>query len=252
MLRPMPPGIYHGLDEDAFGTRQMEAPLGRFAANKSASSAFSASSTALSQSLPGFSLPQSLPGFSVPDDEWLTLETRWNREMQKDHDLPLWPQLSQRCKSAIPQKLEWSQLHVRASNATSSREIDRDLLTPMKVQISEDSKSSCFGSPYSSSHLSNASQFAGASAAALSQLRTAEAFLSDISLAQPPPVPDFCRAVQEQPEFSNVASVGSFGHPHSCAEPCKYAQKRAGCKDGSACVRCHLCFWAKSASKRRR
>jgi hypothetical protein len=40
-----------------------------------------------------------------------------------------------------------------------------------------------------------------------------------------------------------VFSCGSVGHPHSCAEPCKYARKKRGCKDGLACSRCHLCTW---------
>lgn len=38
-------------------------------------------------------------------------------------------------------------------------------------------------------------------------------------------------------------SVGSFGHPNSCAMPCKYNGKQAGCKDGELCTRCHLCKW---------
>jgi len=45
-------------------------------------------------------------------------------------------------------------------------------------------------------------------------------------------------------ECMPTVSVGSVGHPHTCAEPCKYVRKkRRGCKDGSACVRCHLCEW---------
>lgn len=38
-------------------------------------------------------------------------------------------------------------------------------------------------------------------------------------------------------------SVGSYGHPVSCAEACKYARKPKGCKDGRFCTRCHLCQW---------
>lgn len=42
-------------------------------------------------------------------------------------------------------------------------------------------------------------------------------------------------------------SVGSFGHPFSCAEPCKYAHKPRGCKDGQSCSRCHFCSWHRHA-----
>lgn len=38
-------------------------------------------------------------------------------------------------------------------------------------------------------------------------------------------------------------SRGSVGHPLTCAEACKYARKKRGCKDGLACSRCHLCTW---------
>ena len=38
-------------------------------------------------------------------------------------------------------------------------------------------------------------------------------------------------------------SAGSINHPHACAGFCKYYVKKArGCKDGSACARCHLCI----------
>jgi len=36
-------------------------------------------------------------------------------------------------------------------------------------------------------------------------------------------------------------SCGSIGHPYACADPCKYAKKKRGCKDGVSCTRCHLC-----------
>lgn len=36
-------------------------------------------------------------------------------------------------------------------------------------------------------------------------------------------------------------SFGSVGHPHACAEFCKYAKKPRGCKDGASCDHCHLC-----------
>ncbi|CAD7958708.1 unnamed protein product, partial [Amoebophrya sp. A120] len=36
---------------------------------------------------------------------------------------------------------------------------------------------------------------------------------------------------------------GSCGHPHACAEACKYVRKQRGCKDGDNCDRCHVCIW---------
>lgn len=47
--------------------------------------------------------------------------------------------------------------------------------------------------------------------------------------------------------FTSV-SCGSVGHPGACAAPCKYAFRR-GCKDGAACIRCHLCRWSREAEK---
>lgn len=44
-------------------------------------------------------------------------------------------------------------------------------------------------------------------------------------------------------ESSEFPSMGSFGHPLSCAPPCKYNSKSKGCKDGSLCDHCHLCRW---------
>eukprot|EP00931_Biecheleriopsis_adriatica_P119344 TRINITY_DN94581_c0_g1_i1.p1 TRINITY_DN94581_c0_g1~~TRINITY_DN94581_c0_g1_i1.p1 ORF type:complete len:216 (-),score=30.37 TRINITY_DN94581_c0_g1_i1:166-813(-) len=38
-------------------------------------------------------------------------------------------------------------------------------------------------------------------------------------------------------------SVGSEGHPVSCADPCKFVGKARGCKDGVLCSHCHLCRW---------
>lgn len=44
-------------------------------------------------------------------------------------------------------------------------------------------------------------------------------------------------------------SAGSVGHPHTCADACKFAWKRRGCKDGSDCNRCHLCVWRKTGTR---
>jgi len=47
-------------------------------------------------------------------------------------------------------------------------------------------------------------------------------------------------------------SIGSVGHPYSCAHPCKWhTRSEKGCKEGDACAFCHLCKWTKSAQKDR-
>jgi len=55
----------------------------------------------------------------------------------------------------------------------------------------------------------------------------------------PPPAPPMVRELLGLPD--DCPSVGSLNHPHSCADFCKYAKKAKGCKDGEACVRCHIC-----------
>lgn len=45
------------------------------------------------------------------------------------------------------------------------------------------------------------------------------------------------------PDIMREASVGSEGHPHDCARPCKFAGRPQGCSKGASCVRCHLCEW---------
>jgi len=45
------------------------------------------------------------------------------------------------------------------------------------------------------------------------------------------------------------ASVGSIGHPYTCAEACKFHPKPRGCKDGALCTRCHVCRWNRYQKK---
>jgi len=47
----------------------------------------------------------------------------------------------------------------------------------------------------------------------------------------------------EEDESDYPISLGSVGHPHSCAQPCKYFKKPRGCKDGDKCANCHCCVW---------
>lgn len=52
----------------------------------------------------------------------------------------------------------------------------------------------------------------------------------------------FCSGIC--PSVGFCPSVGSFGHPLTCAgQGCKYNGKVKGCKDGRLCLRCHLCPW---------
>lgn len=66
----------------------------------------------------------------------------------------------------------------------------------------------------------------------------------------PPPAPFYAapngcegNAAPKPAQDAPLASLGSYGHPHRCALPCKYAGKKRGCRDGAKCSKCHLCRW---------
>lgn len=67
----------------------------------------------------------------------------------------------------------------------------------------------------------------------------------DLPEVPPPPtpvaVPDRSRGRVHQ------FSVGSVGHPHRCGEACRYVKRRGGCREGTACKCCHICFWQRKA-----
>jgi len=44
-------------------------------------------------------------------------------------------------------------------------------------------------------------------------------------------------------ELIDKWSRGAVGHPHRCAQPCKFFATKRGCKDGTQCTRCHVCPW---------
>mmetsp|Transcript_90565 Transcript_90565/g.170697 ORF Transcript_90565/g.170697 Transcript_90565/m.170697 type:complete len:218 (-) Transcript_90565:32-685(-) len=46
-----------------------------------------------------------------------------------------------------------------------------------------------------------------------------------------------------------AGSVGSDGHPYTCAIACKFVKKKSGCKDGVNCIRCHLCVWTRAVAR---
>jgi len=72
--------------------------------------------------------------------------------------------------------------------------------------------------------------------------------------AQDESLPKGCTTVVDAPLC--MPSLGSIGHPHMCADFCKYAKKAKGCKDGALCNRCHICTKKKAepapVSNRRR
>lgn len=63
--------------------------------------------------------------------------------------------------------------------------------------------------------------------------------------ASPPPPPGSWQQenLVPSPPAPFQTSVGSVGHPYTCAQACKYAQKPRGCKDGADCTHCHHCKW---------
>lgn len=74
-------------------------------------------------------------------------------------------------------------------------------------------------------------------------------------VALPPPQPLWLLAPGgpagvpfQAPADAYVHSIGSTGHPHSCAPPCKYSRGGRVCKDGANCSRCHVCSWKKKRS----
>eukprot|EP00419_Tripos_fusus_P058697 CAMPEP_0172917218 /NCGR_PEP_ID=MMETSP1075-20121228/197892_1 /TAXON_ID=2916 /ORGANISM="Ceratium fusus, Strain PA161109" /LENGTH=219 /DNA_ID=CAMNT_0013776649 /DNA_START=1 /DNA_END=657 /DNA_ORIENTATION=- len=56
-------------------------------------------------------------------------------------------------------------------------------------------------------------------------------------------LPDRVNIDLETSNSSPTASLGSIGHPVSCAKACKFIMKKRGCKDGALCDHCHLCEW---------
>jgi len=69
-----------------------------------------------------------------------------------------------------------------------------------------------------------------------------------VNQQQPPQQQHQAPQQQVEPVVSSCVSLGSVGHPQTCAEACKYARKSKGCKDGAMCKRCHLCKWNRYAA----
>jgi len=69
------------------------------------------------------------------------------------------------------------------------------------------------------------------------------------SESQAPEVLQSSKDVASDVQHFSQFSVGSAGHPHSCAAACRYVKRRGGCREGIHCTKCHLCFWRRDADK---
>ena len=66
----------------------------------------------------------------------------------------------------------------------------------------------------------------------------------------PPPQPHWhVQPTASAPDGSSgegPLSIGSVGHPENCAIACRYRRRKGGCRLGTSCPQCHLCFWQRS------
>jgi len=56
--------------------------------------------------------------------------------------------------------------------------------------------------------------------------------------------------VKAQATVKPDVSLGTMGHPHTCAEPCKYVRRKGGCMYGNACKNCHACLWSRPSGQK--
>lgn len=54
--------------------------------------------------------------------------------------------------------------------------------------------------------------------------------------------PSLCISTKK---LDQVASLGTVGHPLTCAPSCKYVKRQGGCREGVNCTQCHECFWSR-------
>jgi len=66
-----------------------------------------------------------------------------------------------------------------------------------------------------------------------------------VTVAPPPPGLEHLGKVSQCCQFQELPSRGSFGHPYYCGAPCKYARRKARCREGFACLSCHICKWTR-------
>jgi len=70
----------------------------------------------------------------------------------------------------------------------------------------------------------------------------------DTVLCQVPVVPTVAMPTVAMPAVTEIASVGTRGHPFNCGSACKYFRRKGGCQDGAACLNCHECRWRRDVS----
>jgi len=74
-----------------------------------------------------------------------------------------------------------------------------------------------------------------------------------VSTLPPPPAhhPVPCPSKKQAlvADVKKTISLGTVGHPVSCAGACKYVKRKGGCRDGANCLKCHECFWSRDATQ---
>mmetsp|Transcript_64736 Transcript_64736/g.208479 ORF Transcript_64736/g.208479 Transcript_64736/m.208479 type:complete len:459 (-) Transcript_64736:184-1560(-) len=99
--------------------------------------------------------------------------------------------------------------------------------------------------------------------ATMGQRRNAKLMREDIGAGGRPALPQFAASPGEaisgagsvaSPSTSvadedALFSVGTRGHPFSCAKACKYIRKKTGCREGANCPDCHRCCWHRTTSR---
>lgn len=72
----------------------------------------------------------------------------------------------------------------------------------------------------------------------------------DCHICRSEQVAEQARRADAPAAMDQCPSVGSIGHPYTCAEACKFHPKDRGCKDGALCTRCHVCRWSRYPKRR--
>jgi len=71
--------------------------------------------------------------------------------------------------------------------------------------------------------------------------------ISDTVMGWPPPAPPPPPPLALDLRVEELPSLGTKGHPHHCAEACKYFRRKQGCRAGKLCKSCHVCYWRRTA-----
>jgi len=55
-----------------------------------------------------------------------------------------------------------------------------------------------------------------------------------------------CTSASGNDKLAALISIGTQGHPHTCAGACRYVRRKTGCRNGAACPNCHACLWRRN------